>query len=52
MTEPDYGVAVCLRCDPVRPEEIGQEFGGKCPECGAPLFGLLGTEVSPRSPSR
>lgn len=48
MTEPDYGVGVCLYCDPVKREELGQVIDHACPECGAPLFGLLGTESPER----
>ncbi len=47
----DYGAAICKRCDPIRPEnvgrigpELGAEKYGKCPECGSPLFGVIGTE--------
>ena len=46
---PKYGIAVCVDCDLVRPEHIGPELDieeyGQCPECGAPTFGLLGTET-------
>lgn len=46
---PIYGIGVCQDCDPVKPEHVGPELDveeyGECPECGAPLFGLLGTEI-------
>lgn len=38
----EYGVEVCLKCDPVRSENIGPEVDGVCPECGAKLYGLIG----------
>ena len=48
-TTPVYGCAICVNCDPVRPENIGPELDieeyGECPECGAPMFGLLGSEI-------
>lgn len=45
VSSPEYGVEVCRRCDPVKPEHIGPQVDSECPLCGAPLFGLLGTEV-------
>lgn len=46
-----YGAAICKRCDPIRPENVGRigpeldpaEYG-RCPECGLPLFGVIETE--------
>ena len=45
MSTLEYGVEVCLRCDPVAHERIGPQVEAQCPDCGAPLFGLLGTET-------
>ena len=48
-TGPTYGVSVCRDCDRVKPENIGPELDieewGACPECGSPMFGMLGTEI-------
>jgi hypothetical protein len=39
-----YSVTVCAKCDPVRPEHIGAATDDVCPECGAQMFGLTGSE--------
>lgn len=45
MTQLQYSVEICCHCDTVCPENIGPEVDDICPECGAKLFGLLGTEI-------
>jgi hypothetical protein len=44
-TKPQYGVEVCLTCDPVGLEEIGRRVSRRCPDCGAQLFGFKGTDA-------
>jgi hypothetical protein len=50
----EYGIEICLACDPLPPgaldtltqsSPIGRECQSVCPECGAQLFGLVGTEA-------
>ena len=47
-----FGITVCRRCDPVLPEHIGPEVDDRCPECGARVFGLLGTRTGGREAVR
>ena len=46
----DYAVTVCPNCDPVKPGGIGDVVDERCPECGAQMHGLIGTddELKPR----
>lgn len=47
---PVYGAAVCIYCDQVDIEHVGAKLYakeyGECPECGALLYGLVGTEIA------
>lgn len=44
--QPEYGVEVCMKCDPVKPRNLVElQEPGVCPQCGWLLYGLLGTEI-------
>ena len=44
----DYGIEICRQCDAIKPESewmVGPQVERRCPDCGGPMFGMLGTEI-------